>query len=84
MRPDLVDQPPRQTFSDESHQQSEQLGEQNNAALENLIRVNLRSKFVQPFERAIRVDMHRAQPRDFRVGQRECAGKERMKTGVAP
>src|ERR1019366_471421 len=70
-------------FADESHQQSEQLGEQNNSALENLIRVNLRSKFVQRFERAIRFDMHRAQPRNFRVGQRERARNERTKTDVA-
>src|SRR5450759_277477 len=47
------------------------------------MRENLRSKIVRGFERAIRFDMHRAQPRNFRVGQRERARNERTKTDVA-
>src|SRR5450759_1034438 len=47
------------------------------------MRENLRSKIVRGFERAIRIDMHRAQPRNFRVGQRERARNERTKTDVA-
>ena len=67
------------SFADEA----EQLGEQNNAAHSDLLRVNLPFQFVQPFERSVRVDMHRTQPRHFRVGQRERARQERAKSEVA-
>jgi hypothetical protein len=43
----------------------------------------LRSKFIQPSERAVGFDMHRVQSRDFSVGQRKRARKERAKTHVA-
>ena len=41
------------------------------------------SKFVQPFQSPVRFHLHRAQPGNFRAGQRERARKQRAKTGVA-
>ena len=44
---------------------------------------NLAGEFLQSFQRAIRFDMHRAQPRNVRIGQHERARKERTKTDGA-
>src|SRR5581483_3454609 len=82
-RPDFGHQPQRQIFADESHQKSEQLGEQYNSTLETPIRACLRLKFLQTFQGAIRFDMHRAEPRNFGVGENERARKEATKPAVA-
>src|ERR1039458_8541170 len=69
-------------FADESHQQVEQLGDQNHTTLGTLFRVSLHFRFVQPRQRAIRIDLHRAQRRYVRLGPCERARKKRAKTGV--
>src|SRR6266850_1284830 len=82
-RPCLANQLHHQIFANESPEQFEQLGENSSSSRDNRLRVNLRFEFGRSRQRAIRFDMRRAQPRNFRSGQHERARQEHSNTGVS-
>jgi hypothetical protein len=75
----FLQQAERQALANESYQQAEQVCYQNHLSMRNFLLMKL-GHLSRTFKRAIRFDVHRAEPANFRVGQRQRPRNEGAKT----